>query len=147
METQKGFLVFKGSLLKFIGPSLSNVFDCDNHKGIRLITRLCVGPSHLCEHKFKHIFQDCLNPVCSRGVNTESFSHFLPHCPIFNDERYTLLSRCNRIDFKLLELTKSSLLQTLLWGNTFFDKEKNTLIPYTTIEYILSIDTFEEPLT
>ena len=113
-NSKKYFLVFKGGPLKFIRPSLSNVFDCDNHKGIRLITRLCVGLSHLCESKFKHIFQDCLNPICSRGLNTESLSHFLPHCPIFNDERYTLLSSCSRIDCKLLEFTNSSLLQTLL---------------------------------
>ena len=76
--------------------------------------------SHLCEHKFKHNFQDCLNPICSCGLDIESASHFLLHCPSFNDERYTLLSTLNKIDCKLLELTKSSLSQTLLYGNTLF---------------------------
>ena len=80
--------------------------------------------SHLREHKFKHNFQDCLNPICSCGLDVESTSHFLLHCPTFNDERYTLLSTLNNIDCKLLELTKSSLLQTLLYSNTLFDKEK-----------------------
>ena len=81
--------------------------------------------SHLREHKFNHNFQDCLNPVCSCGLDFESTSHFLLHCPTFNDERYTLLSTLNNIDCTLLELTKSSSSQTLLYGNTLFDKEKN----------------------
>ena len=80
--------------------------------------------SHLPEHKFKHNFQDCLNPICGCGLDIESTSHFLLHCPSFNDERYTLFSTLNKIDCKLLELTKSSLSQTLLYGKTLFDKEK-----------------------
>ena len=80
--------------------------------------------SHLREHKFKHNFQDCLNPICSCGLDIESASHFLLHCPTFNDERYTLLSTLNNIDCTLLELTKSSLSKTLLYGNILFNKDK-----------------------
>ena len=79
--------------------------------------------SHLRDHKFKHNFQGCLNPICSCGFDIESTSHFLLHCPTFNDEQYTLLSTLN-IDCKLLELTKFSSSQTLSYGNTLFDKEK-----------------------
>ena len=104
-----------------------------------------LGMSHLREHKFKHNFQDCLNPICSCALDIESTSHFLLHCPSFNVERYTLLSTLNKIDCKLLELTKASLSQILLYGNTLFDKEKNTLILNATIEYILSTERFEEP--
>ena len=102
--------------------------------------------SHLREHKFKHNFQDCLNPICSCGLNIESTSYFLLNCPSFNDERYTLLSTLNKIDCKLLELTKSSLSQILLYGSPLFDKEENTLILNATTEYILSTERFEEPL-
>ena len=92
--------------------------------------------SHLREHKFKHNFQDCLNPICSRGVDIESISHFLLHCPTFNDERYTLISALNDNDWKLLELTKSFLSQTLLYANTLFDQEKNTRILNATINIL-----------
>ena len=112
----------------------------------RLIMRLRVGTCHLREHKFKRNLQDCLNPVCSCCLDIESTSHFLLHCPTFNDERYTLLSTSNKIDCKLLDLIKSSLSQTLLYGNTLFYKDKNTLILNSTIEYILSTERFEEPL-
>ena len=103
--------------------------------------------SHLLQHIFKHNFQDCLNPICICGLDIESTSHFLLHCPTFNDERYTLLSTFNKnkTDYKILELTKSSLTQSLLFGNTSFDRKK-TLILNATIEYILSTERFEEPL-
>ena len=77
LQNSKGFVVFKNNILKFIRPSPSNVFNCDNHKGIRLITWLRVRTSHLRERKFEHNFQDCLNPICSCGLDIESTSHFL----------------------------------------------------------------------
>ena len=39
----KSFVAFKNSILKFIRPFTSNVFNCNSHKGIRHITRLRVG--------------------------------------------------------------------------------------------------------
>ena len=86
LRDSKSFVDFKNSILKFIRRSPSNVFNCNNHKGIRLITRLRVGMSHLHEHKFKHNFQDCLNPICSCGLDIESNSHYLLHCPTVNDD-------------------------------------------------------------
>ena len=100
----------------------------------------------MCEHKFKHNFQDSLNQIYSCGLDIESISQFLLHCPTFNDIQYTLLSTLNKIPCKLLELTKSSLSQTLLYGNTLCDKEKNTLIVNASIEYILSNERFKKPL-
>ena len=75
LRNSKSLVVFKNSILKFIISSPSNVFNCDNYKVIRLIMRLHVGMSHLCEHKFKHN-QDCLNQICSCGLDIESTSHF-----------------------------------------------------------------------
>ena len=174
LRNSKSFVVSKNSILKFIRPSPSNVWGktipkkspsktmrklClstkfphqEYHTNFdillsRLIMRLRVGTCHLREHKFKRNLQDCLNPVCSCCLDIESTSHFLLHCPTFNDERYTLLSTSNKIDCKLLDLIKSSLSQTLLYGNTLFYKDKNTLILNSTIEYILSTERFEEPL-
>ena len=106
--------------------------------------RLRVRMSHFREHKFKQNFQDCLNPIGNCGLDVESNSHFLLHCPTFNDQQYTLLSTYNNIDCKLLELTKCYLSHILLYGNTLFDKEKNTRILNATIEYILFTERFEE---
>ena len=80
--------------------------------------------SHLRENKFKHNFQNFLNPICGCDLDIESTSHFVPHCPTFNDKRYTLMGTLISIDCSLLKLTKSSLMESLLYGNTLFDKEK-----------------------
>ena len=135
---------FKNNILKFIRTSPSNVFNFNNYKGIGLIIRLRVGMSHLRDHKFKHNFQDCLNPIGNCGLDIESASDFLIHCPTFNDERYILLSTLHNINCELLELTKSYLSQILLYGNTLFNKEKNTLILMATTEYVLFTERFEE---
>ena len=82
----KKFFDFKNSIMKFIRPSLRNVFNCNNYKGIRLTKRLHIGMSHFREHKFKHNFQDCLNRISNCGLDIESTSQFLLHCPTFNDE-------------------------------------------------------------
>ena len=52
----------------------------------------------------------------------------------------------NKTNCKLLELTNSSLSQTLLYGIALSEKENSTLILNATTEYILSIERFEETL-
>ena len=52
----ENLLIFKKKLLKFIPPSGNSVFRCHKPKGIKLLTRLRFGLSHLREHKFKHFF-------------------------------------------------------------------------------------------
>ena len=51
---------FKSKILKFIRPIANSIFGCYNPIGVKLHTRLRLGLSHLCEHKFKHSFQDTL---------------------------------------------------------------------------------------
>ena len=46
----------KSNIMKSIQPKQNSIRNCHNPKGIRLITRLQLGLSHLCEHKFKHSF-------------------------------------------------------------------------------------------
>ena len=58
-----------------------------------MITRLRLGLSHLRDHKLKHSFQDCLNPICSCGIEVETTAHFLLHCPNYLHERKTLLDK------------------------------------------------------
>ena len=37
--------------------------ECHNAKGLKLITSLWLGLSHLRFHKYMHSFQDTLNPI------------------------------------------------------------------------------------
>ena len=83
------FNIFKKRILKFIRPSQNRVYNYHYSKGIRLLTRLRVGPIHLREHKFKHSFQDTLNPICNCGEDIETSSHYVVHCPDYLQERMT----------------------------------------------------------
>ena len=64
--------IFKKRLLKFIRPSGSSVFNCHNLRRVKLLTRSRLGLSHFREDKFKHGFQDTLNPICSCGNDIET---------------------------------------------------------------------------
>ena len=55
---------FRNAILKFIRPSPNSVFECHNPQGIKFLTRLRLGLSHLREHKSNNSFQDLLNPLC-----------------------------------------------------------------------------------
>ena len=67
-------------------------------KGIKLLTRLTLGLSHLCEYKFKHSFQDSLNSICSCDKDIETSAPFLLHCPNCSNERSTFLNTIGSIN-------------------------------------------------
>ena len=140
------FSLFKSNVLKFIQPSPNSVYNCHKPRWICLITRLRLGLSHLREHKFKHGFQDMLNPLCSCGNDVESTEHFLLHCPQFVNERRTLLSTLGNFNCSLLENTSKVLTQTLLFGNTSLSPSDNSKILSATIYFMLSTERFDEQL-
>ena len=80
IKKSKSISIFKSNILKFIRPKPNNVYYCHNFKGIRLLTRLRLDLSHLRERKFKHSFQDCLNPLCfcSNEIETSTYFTVLP---------------------------------------------------------------------
>ena len=98
-------------------------------KELYLITRLKLDLSHLRQHKFKHGFQDTLNPLCSCGNDVESTEHFLLRCPKFVNERHTLLSSLGIFNCSLLENTSKVLTQTLLFGNASLSPSDNSQDP------------------
>ena len=58
------------------------------------LTRLRLGLSHLMIinlNKFRHNFQDCLNPSCPCSLEVESTIHYFLHCQYYNDICKTLL--------------------------------------------------------
>ena len=71
---------FKKQILNIIRPGQNSTFKLHNPLGTKLLTRLRVGLSHLKEHKFKHDFQDSIDPLCSRGNSIESTFYVFLHC-------------------------------------------------------------------
>ena len=93
--------------------------------GLKLLTRLRIGFSHLKEHKFKHNFQDSIDPLCSCGNDIESTVHFFLHYPNFTTQRQTLLNKLRSINASIIAETENSVVRTLLFGRPDFDYSTN----------------------
>ena len=70
------FNIFKKENLKFIRRSSNSLYNCHNPTGIKYITRIRLGLSHLRQHKSKHSFQDSINPICKCSNDVKSVIHF-----------------------------------------------------------------------
>ena len=119
---QKTWRALFSCYLRFeIGPFVLLLTNCENHRGIKLIARMRVGLSHLHEPKFKYSFQDTLTSVSSCGFDIESTFQCVLHCLIYNDEKHTFTSTIKNIDCRLVDVTETALIKTLLFGNCFLD--------------------------
>ena len=94
--------IFKKNLLNFIRPYANSIFNIHNPSGIKLLTILRLSLSHLHDHKFRHCFQDTLNPLCDCGNDTETTTHFFLHCPSFHTHRQALLNNITNINEQIL---------------------------------------------
>ena len=113
---------------------------------IELLTRLRVGLSHLREHKFRHNFQDSLDPFCNCGRHIETTIHFFLHCSNYSNQRKTLFEKISNIKRSLLNQNDSIIVETLLFGSTGLNDEENACIIESTIEYIITTERFITPL-
>ena len=138
--------VFKLSLLKFVRPAANTIFEINNPYGLKLLTRLRVGLSHLRYHKFRHNFQECINPKCVCGLEIETTTHFLLHCPLFQSVRQSLLINIKKIDESILKKHDELITKTLLYGDGKFVLSCNKSIIPLTIEFIVSTGRFSNSL-
>ena len=67
------FSLFKALLLKMGHPHANPTYRIHNPVGIRLLTHLHLGLTHLNEHKFRHNFADC-------SIKPETTLHFFLCC-------------------------------------------------------------------
>ena len=114
------FEYFLKRILKFIRLSPNDRYNCFNGKGIKHLTRLPLGLSHLRYYKFKHRFLDSLNPICSSVFDVERTCHFLLHCPNFINERSLLLNNVSRLTkdkclLVTLQLSKFPFMMIIHW--------------------------------
>ena len=134
---------FKKKLLNFMRPCANSIFDIHNPLGTKLLTKLRLGLSPLHEHKFRHCFQDTLNPLCECAKDIESTMHFFLHCTNFLIPTQILFQKIRNIDNNILSQSETQLTQTLLYGNQNYHPSINRLIINSTIEYIISTERFK----
>ena len=137
--------VFKKNILKFIRLGPNKVFNIYNPYGLKLLTRLRLGLSHLRGHKSNHNFSDCIDKICMCGKDIESTSHFLLQCSLFLNERQVLVNKIRDIDSSFIDQNENSLCYTLLIGKENMNDSENTHVLKETIEHILSSERFNVP--
>ena len=120
--------IFKNSLLKFLRPSGSTVFNCHNPRRVKLLTRLRLGLIHLWQHKFKHGFQDSLNPICSCGNDIKTSAHFFLDCPHYSNERSPFLNTIRNTNRNIFDKNDLQITETLLYGDNSLGDKSNTYI-------------------
>ena len=84
--------ILKSRLLSFIRLLESNICNISDPIGLKFLTRLLLGFSHLNEHRFRHDFQGCMNPLCSCCWKTEDTLHYVLHCHHFSQYRIDLMN-------------------------------------------------------
>ena len=70
--------IFKSKLLSFIRSVQNNITIFSTFltsQGLELLIRLRLGFTHLKEHRFRHSFQECMNPICYCSLEIEDTSH------------------------------------------------------------------------
>ena len=120
MMTLKGLnqlKIQKKTLIKFIRTEENSIFWISGIYGIKLLTRLKLSFSHLNEHKFRHNFNDTINPMCNWGPATETTIHYYPRCRLYSVQRVELLNGVYKLDSTLQNSSEDQLLTVLLYGS------------------------------
>ena len=140
------YLIFRNYLLNEIRPKPSPLYSFHSPSGIKLLTRLRLGLSHLNEHKFNHNFDDCVNPFCNCSFEPKSASHFFLRCHHYNAIQSILFEDLNSVDKSLFKLSDNELNSILLYGSTKQSLMKNHILLNSSIKCIENSKHFCGPL-
>ena len=146
IRNSESFSIFKSKLLSFICPVQTNIYNIFDPKGLTFPAHLRLGLSHLNEHRFRHDFQDCLNPLCSCSLEIEDTSHYLLHCHHFSHHRVALMNSVKSICDNFDSMSDNVKEDLLLYGDSRFDENKNKVILKATINYIKNTERFSGSL-
>ena len=125
--------IFRSRLLSFIRPLESNVYNIFDPIGLKFLTRLRLGFSHRNEHRFRHNFQECMNPLCSCSLEIEDTSHYLLHCHHFSQYRIGLMNRVKSILENFESLSDNVKKDVVLYGDSRLDGNKKEIILEATL--------------
>ena len=124
--------IFKGVILKFTRPEPNQLFNVDSNEGIKFLTRIRLRLSQLVDHKFRHNFPDCLNPVCSCDQEIKTSTHFLFHCSNYHCAR----QKVKKIDSSILMQNNQVITKNLLSSDEKLKAVQNKSILTSAIEFL-----------
>ena len=138
--------MFRKIMLNLIRPKCNETYGIHNPAGLKLLTRLRLGLSHLNDYKFNHNFRDYINPLCSCSLTVENNVHFFLHCHHFPLQRQTLINNIKSIDKDIINETDSDLVNIHLFGSSKYEYHINSKILNFSIDFILKTESFSGQL-
>ena len=133
-------------MLNSIRPKCNDAYGIHNPTGLKLLTRIRLGLSHLNDQKFNHNFKDCINPLCSCSLSVENNVYFFLYCHHFSLQRQTLMNNIKSIDKDIINETDSDLVNILLFRSSKYQYHINSKILSFSIDFILNTERFSGQL-
>ena len=121
--------------MPFIRPLENSIFNIFDPEGLKLLSRLRLGFSHLNENRFRHNFQECLNCLCTHTIKTSNTSHDLLHCRRNSPFRTYLANSVKTFVVDFQSLSDGKKVGILLYGNSRCDDNQNNSISSASINY------------
>ena len=138
--------IFKSRYLQFFSVAPNSIFKIHNPDGLKFLTRLRMGLSHLKSHKYRHNFKDTPDQFCvCDNKSIESVEHYLLCCPLYCPMREQLFTDLNN-EISIIPFHKTFLTRLLLYGNESFSAYTNNFILKCSINYIMNTERFHGPL-
>ena len=118
--------ISKDTLLQF-GKSFENsAYTCHNSIGVKYLTWLRLGFSHLHYHRFKHGFLDAIDPLCTCSTAIENTAHYFVHCPTYQMRKISFSMKLLLLTNQLLTKMKSKLFYSnVFYGNPTYSVNDN----------------------
>ena len=121
-------------------------YDIHNPIGLKYLTRLPVGLSHLRAHKYQHKFSYTATQYCSFQHNmSQTVEHYQLFGPQYSQLRYKLFEKLKLITSLLTLVSSLYLCNMLLYCNPFHDFHTKKKIVELTISFIISSKRFKPP--
>ena len=136
IQQSKTIKSFGNSLLKIGWLTPKPVYNTHNPTGLKLLTRLRLGLSHLNEHKFNHNFKDCVNPLCPCSLEVEP-CHFSLDYHYHIDLHRTLFHELQSVDGNILNQSDNETVELFLYGGKKFNFQQNCSLLESAIKLIL----------
>ena len=111
-----------------------------------LVLDYSIDCSHLRENKFRHNFDDTLNPLCSCSLETEDTEHYFLRCQNNLSFCTTLMNDLNNINTAIASLNSNDLHRVILYGDESFNKETICKILTASTKFIKDTNCFEKSL-
>ena len=113
---------------------------------MKLLSPLRLQFTHLNEHKFRHGFNDTVNPICPYGTDVETIEHFLSCCHCLSTQRSELFDYFYRLDLSFPKLKTKEKVAYLLYVLRINSSRLNKEVIKFVIKFLKSTGRFNEPL-